>query len=80
MLLGQIQAGTRPPPLGPDRTPQGRGYVPGWEEALNDMGSAQRTFFWLMVVAWIVTVIVSAADAAMAAQRLNEERRRHLGI
>ena len=55
-------------------------FMPTMDEALAAMSDTQRTFFWALVAAWLIVIVVSALDAALSASKLNEERRRHLGI
>jgi hypothetical protein len=58
----------------------GRKIMPRMDEALAAMSGGQRAVFWLLVLLWIAVTIASAVEAALSATRLNEERRRQLGL
>lgn len=59
---------------------QYRRYMPRIDEAIDAMSSGQRAFFWVLIGIWILVILVSATDAMSTASRLNDERRRDLGI
>lgn len=58
----------------------GRKFMPRMDQALDALSSGQRTLFWFLMLTWIVVVFASAIDAALSANRLNEARRRELGL
>jgi len=58
----------------------GRRSMPSMDEAINAMSGGQRTFFWCLVAAWILVILVSALEAALSASRFNEAQRAHLGL
>ncbi len=58
----------------------GKRIMPTMDQALNAMSNGQRSFFWLLVLMWLAVIIASAAEAAQSAVRLNEARRRELGL
>jgi tetratricopeptide (TPR) repeat protein len=58
----------------------GRHIMPSMAQAIEAMSSGQRAFFWFLVLLWLAVMIAAATDAALSATRLNEERRRQLGL
>lgn len=58
----------------------GRRIMPRMDQALDAMSGGQRFLFWFLVLLWLVVAIVSACEASLTATRLNETRRRELGL
>ncbi|HEY0075300.1 MAG TPA: hypothetical protein VGB77_14465 [Abditibacteriaceae bacterium] len=58
----------------------GRRIMPSMAQAIEAMSGGQRAFFWLLVLLWLAVIIAAAADAMLSATRLNEDRRRQLGL
>ena len=59
---------------------KGRRVVPGIGDGIAAMSGAVQFFFWLMLLTCIGVIIASAIDATVSATRLNEARRRELGL
>lgn len=59
---------------------KGQRFVPGIGDAIDAMSSGTQFFFWLMMFAWLMVYVASAIDATTVAARINDQRRRELGI
>lgn len=57
-----------------------RRFMPRIDQAIDAMSDGQRTFFWTLIALWIGLIVASAIEAGMSASRINDQRRRELGI